>query len=176
MSVIFSGIQPSGELTIGNYLGALRNFLTFQDDHECFYCIVNQHAITVPQDPKDLIHNTRSLAALYLAVGLDPNKVTLFVQSEVPAHAQLGWILTTLSSIGELERMTQYKDKAAKQGETIPAGLLTYPPLMAADILLYQTNYVPVGDDQRQHIELTRDLAQRFNFKYGEVFTNKENE
>ena len=174
MSVIFSGIQPSGELTIGNYLGALRNFLTFQDDHECFYCIVNQHAITVPQDPKDLIHNTRSLAALYLAVGLDPNKVTLFVQSEVPAHAQLGWILTTLSSIGELERMTQYKDKSAKQGETIPAGLLTYPPLMAADILLYQTNYVPVGDDQRQHIELTRDLAQRFNFKYGEVFAMPE--
>ena len=174
MSVIFSGIQPSGELTIGNYLGALRNFLTFQDDHECFYCIVNQHAITVPQDPKDLIHNTRNLAALYLAVGLDPKKVTLFVQSEVPAHAQLGWILTTLSSIGELERMTQYKDKSAKQGETIPAGLLTYPPLMAADILLYQTNYVPVGDDQRQHIELTRDLAQRFNFKYGEVFTMPE--
>ena len=174
MSVIFSGIQPSGELTIGNYLGALRNFLTFQDDHDCFYCIVNQHAITVPQDPKDLIHNTRSLAALYLAVGLDPNKVTLFVQSEVPAHAQLGWILTTLSSIGELERMTQYKDKSAKQGETIPAGLLTYPPLMAADILLYQTNYVPVGDDQRQHIELTRDLAQRFNFKYGEVFAMPE--
>ena len=174
MSVIFSGIQPSGELTIGNYLGALRNFLTFQDDHDCFYCIVNQHAITVPQDPKDLINNTRSLAALYLAVGLDPKKVTLFVQSEVPAHAQLGWILTTLSSIGELERMTQYKDKSAKQGETIPAGLLTYPPLMAADILLYQTNYVPVGDDQRQHIELTRDLAQRFNFKYGEVFTMPE--
>ena len=174
MSVIFSGIQPSGELTIGNYLGALRNFLTFQDDHDCFYCIVNQHAITVPQDPKDLIHNTRSLAALYFAVGLDPNKVTLFVQSEVPAHAQLGWILTTLSSIGELERMTQYKDKSAKQGETIPAGLLTYPPLMAADILLYQTNYVPVGDDQRQHIELTRDLAQRFNFKYGEVFAMPE--
>lgn len=174
MSVIFSGIQPSGSLTLGNYLGALRNFLEYQDDHECFYCIVNQHAITVPQQPAELVNYTRSLAALYLAVGLDPKKVTLFVQSEVPAHAQLGWILTTISSVGELERMTQYKDKSSKQGESIPAGLLTYPPLMAADILLYQTNYVPVGDDQRQHIELTRDLAQRFNFKYGEVFTIPE--
>lgn len=174
MAVIFSGIQPSGSLTIGNYLGALRNFLDYQDEHECYYCIVNQHAITVPQDPAALRENTRSLAALYLAVGLDPKKVTLFVQSEVSAHAQLGWILTTVSSVGELERMTQYKDKSAKQGESIPAGLLTYPPLMAADILLYQTNYVPVGDDQRQHIELTRDLAQRFNFKFGETFTIPE--
>lgn len=174
MAVIFSGIQPSGELTLGNYLGALRNFLDYQDDNECFYCIVNQHAITVPQDPKALFENTRRLAALYLAVGLDPKKATLFVQSEVPEHALLGWIMTTISYVGELERMTQYKDKSQKRGDSIPAGLLTYPPLMAADILLYQTNYVPVGEDQRQHMELTRDLAQRFNRVYGEVFTIPE--
>lgn len=170
MSVIFSGIQPSGALTLGNYLGALRNFLTFQDKHECYYCVVNQHAITMPQDPTSLREYTRNLAALYLAVGLDPKKATLFVQSEVPYHVQLGWILTCSSYVGELERMTQYKDKAQKTGESIPAGLLTYPPLMAADILLYQTDWVPVGDDQKQHIELTRDLAQRFNRIYGEVF------
>ncbi len=170
MSVIFSGIQPSGALTLGNYLGALRNFLTFQDEHECYYCVVNQHAITVPQNPADLHMYTRNLAALYLAVGLDPKKATLFVQSEVPYHVQLGWILTCTSYVGELERMTQYKDKSQKAGESIPAGLLTYPPLMAADILLYQTDWVPVGDDQKQHIELTRDLAQRFNRVYGEVF------
>ncbi len=170
MSVIFSGIQPSGALTLGNYLGALRNFLTFQDEHECYYCVVNQHAITMPQDPTSLQEYTRNLAALYLAVGLDPKKATLFVQSEVPYHVQLGWVLTCSSYVGELERMTQYKDKAQKTGESIPAGLLTYPPLMAADILLYQTDWVPVGDDQKQHIELTRDLAQRFNRIYGEVF------
>ena len=170
MSVIFSGIQPSGALTLGNYLGALRNFLTFQDEHECYYCVVNQHAITMPQDPTSLREYTRNLAALYLAVGLDPKKATLFVQSEVPYHVQLGWVLTCSSYVGELERMTQYKDKAQKTGESIPAGLLTYPPLMAADILLYQTDWVPVGDDQKQHIELTRDLAQRFNRIYGEVF------
>lgn len=174
MAVIFSGIQPSGELTLGNYLGALRNFLDYQDDNECYYCIVNQHAITVPQDPKELFENTRKLAALYLAVGLDPKKVTLFVQSEVPEHAKLGWVMNTISYVGELERMTQYKDKSQKRGDSIPAGLLTYPPLMAADILLYQTNYVPVGEDQRQHMELTRDLAQRFNRVYGEVFTIPE--
>ncbi|WP_251441591.1 tryptophan--tRNA ligase [Veillonella intestinalis] len=174
MSVIFSGIQPSGELTLGNYLGALRNFLDYQDSDECYYCIVNQHAITVPQDPKELFTNTRRLAALYLAVGLDPKKVTLFVQSEVPEHVRLGWVMTTVSYVGELERMTQYKDKSQKRGDSIPAGLLTYPPLMAADILLYQTNYVPVGEDQKQHMELTRDLAQRFNRIYGEVFTVPE--
>lgn len=174
MAVIFSGIQPSGELTLGNYLGALRNFLDFQDSDECYYCIVNQHAITVPQDPKELFTNTRRLAALYLAVGLDPKKVTLFVQSEVPEHVRLGWIMTTISYVGELERMTQYKDKSQKRGDSIPAGLLTYPPLMAADILLYQTNFVPVGEDQKQHLELTRDLAQRFNRVYGEVFTIPE--
>lgn len=170
MSVIFSGIQPSGELTLGNYLGALRNFLDYQDSDECYYCIVNQHAITVPQDPKELLHNTRSLAAIYLAAGLDPKKVTLFVQSEVPEHVQLGWIMQSISYVGELERMTQYKDKAQKQGESIPTALLTYPPLMAADILLYGTNYVPVGDDQKQHMELTRDLAERFNRRFGETF------
>ena len=174
MSVIFSGIQPSGELTLGNYLGALRNFLDYQDTDECYYCVVNQHAITVPQDPKELFTNTRRLAALYLAAGLDPKRVTLFVQSEVPEHVRLGWIMTTISYVGDLERMTQYKDKSQKRGDSIPAGLLTYPPLMAADILLYQTNYVPVGEDQKQHLELTRDLAQRFNRVYGEVFTIPE--
>jgi len=174
MAVIFSGIQPSGELTLGNYLGALRNFLDYQDEHECYYCVVNQHAITVPQNPETLFQTTRNLAALYLAVGLDPKKVTLFVQSEVPEHVKLGWVMITNSYVGELERMTQYKDKAQKRGDSIPAGLLTYPPLMAADILLYQTNWVPVGDDQKQHMEITRDLAQRFNRLYGEVFTIPE--
>lgn len=172
MSVIFSGIQPSGNLTLGNYLGALRNFTKVQDENECYYCVVNQHAITVPQDPKMLHERTRQLAAIYLAAGLDPEKAVLFVQSEVPEHVQLGWIMTTMSYVGELERMTQYKDKASKRGDSVPAGLLTYPPLMAADILLYQTNLVPVGDDQKQHLEITRDLAQRFNRVYGEdVFT-----
>ena len=175
MSVIFSGIQPSGNLTLGNYLGALRNFTKVQDENECYYCVVNQHAITVPQDPKMLHERTRQLAAIYLAAGLDPEKAVLFVQSEVPEHVQLGWIKTTMSYVGELERMTQYKDKASKRGDSVPAGLLTYPPLMAADILLYQTNLVPVGDDQKQHLEITRDLAQRFNRVYGEdVFTIPE--
>ncbi|MCI1248200.1 MAG: tryptophan--tRNA ligase [Megasphaera sp.] len=171
MSIIFSGIQPSGNLTLGNYLGALRNFSKIQAGNECYYCVVNQHAITVPQDPKMLHERTRQLAAIYIASGLDPEQSTLFVQSEVPEHVQLGWIMTTLSYVGELERMTQYKDKASKRGDSIPAGLLTYPPLMAADILLYQTNYVPVGDDQKQHLEITRNLAQRFNRVYGDVFT-----
>lgn len=171
MSIIFSGIQPSGNLTLGNYLGALRNFSKVQNDNECYYCVVNQHAITVPQDPQLLHERTRSLAAIYLASGLDPDKATLFVQSEVPEHVQLGWIMITVANVGELERMTQYKDKAAKRGDSIPAGLLTYPPLMAADILLYQANLVPVGEDQKQHMEITRDLAQRFNRVYGEVFT-----
>ncbi len=174
MAVIFSGIQPSGDLTLGNYLGALRNFSKVQEGNECYYCVVNQHAITVPQDPKMLHERTRALAAIYIASGLDPKKSTLFVQSEVPEHVQLGWIMTTLSYVGELERMTQYKDKASKRGDSIPAGLLTYPPLMAADILLYQTNLVPVGDDQKQHLEITRDLAQRFNRLYGNVFTIPE--
>lgn len=175
MATIFSGIQPSGNLTLGNYLGALRNFTKVQDGNECYYCIVNQHAVTVPQEPKLLHERTRQLAAIYLAAGLDPDKSTLFVQSEVPEHVQLGWIMATMSYVGELERMTQYKDKAAKQGDSVPAGLLTYPPLMAADILLYQTDLVPVGDDQKQHLEITRDLAQRFNRVYGEdIFTVPE--
>ena len=174
MAVIFSGIQPSGELTLGNYLGALRNFLDYQDTDECYYCIVNQHAITVPQDPKELFQNTRNLAALYLAVGLDPKKVTLFVQSEVPEHVKLGWVMQSISYVGELERMTQYKDKSQKQGDSIPTALLTYPPLMAADILLYQADVVPVGVDQKQHLELTRDIATRFNGIYGDVFTIPE--
>ena len=177
MDVIFSGIQPSGDLTLGNYLGALKNFIPFQDKAECFYCIVNQHAITVPQDPKLLHERTRNLAALYIAAGLDPKKATIFVQSEVPEHALLGWMMICSTYVGEMERMTQYKSKAQKQEKKngfIPLGLLTYPPLMAADILLYQATFVPVGDDQRQHMEITRDLAERFNRKYGEVFTLPE--
>lgn len=177
MDVIFSGIQPSGSLTLGNYLGALKNFIPFQDKAECYYCIVNQHAITVPQDPKLLHERTRNLAALYIAAGMNPKKATIFVQSEVPEHAQLGWMMICSAYVGEMERMTQYKSKAQKQEKKngfIPLGLLTYPPLMAADILLYRANLVPVGDDQRQHMEITRDLAERFNRKYGEVFVLPE--
>ncbi|WP_400161896.1 tryptophan--tRNA ligase [Brevibacillus sp. TJ4] len=170
MKTIFSGIQPSGILTLGNYLGAMKHFVPLQDQFNCYYCIVDQHAITVPQDPAVLKQNIRRLAALYLAVGLDPNKVTLFIQSEVPAHAKLGWIMMCTSYVGELERMTQFKDKSDGRGESIPAGLLVYPPLMAADILLYDTDFVPVGEDQKQHLELTRDLAARFNSRYGETF------
>ncbi|MDK2823982.1 MAG: tryptophanyl-tRNA synthetase [Clostridia bacterium] len=170
MGVIFSGIQPSGVITLGNYLGALKQFVELQDEHKCYFCIVNQHAITVPQDPKALRENTRKLAALYLAVGLDPKKITLFIQSEVPAHAQLGWIMQCIVHIGELERMTQYKDKSNNQKEGVSGGLLTYPALMAADILLYSTDFVPVGEDQKQHLEITRDIAQRFNYRYGEIF------
>ena len=173
MKTIFSGIQPSGVLTIGNYLGAMQHFVSLQDDYQCFFCIVNQHAITVPQEKKTLQDNTRSLAAIYLASGIDPERSTLFVQSEVPAHAQLGWIMQCISYIGELERMTQFKDKSEGK-EAVSAGLLTYPPLMAADILLYGTDYVPVGEDQKQHIELTRDLAERFNKRYNDVFTIPE--
>lgn len=170
MKTIFSGIQPSGILTLGNYLGAMKHFVPLQDEFNCYYCIVDQHAITVPQDPAVLKQNIRRLAALYLAVGLDPNKVTLFIQSEVPAHAKLGWIMLCTSYLGELERMTQFKDKSDGRGESIPGGLLAYPPLMAADILLYDTDFVPVGEDQKQHLELTRDLANRFNSRYGEIF------
>ncbi len=177
MDIIFSGIQPSGSLTLGNYLGALKNFIPFQDKAECYYCVVNQHAITVPQDPKLLHERTRNLAALYIAAGIDPEKATIFVQSEVPEHAKLGWMMICSAYVGEMERMTQYKSKAQKEEKKegfIPLGLLTYPPLMAADILLYQANLVPVGEDQRQHMEITRDLAERFNRKYGEVFTIPE--
>ncbi|WP_239256020.1 tryptophan--tRNA ligase [Listeria ilorinensis] len=167
--VIFSGIQPSGDLTLGNYIGALKQFGQFQDEYDCYYCIVDEHAITVPQDRLKLRQQTRSLAALYLAVGLDPAKSTLFIQSEVAAHAQAAWILQCNIYIGELERMTQFKDKSAGKAG-VSTGLLTYPPLMAADILLYQTDLVPVGEDQKQHIELTRDVAERFNKKHNEVF------
>lgn len=170
MKTIFSGIQPSGILTLGNYLGAMKHFVPLQDEFNCFYCIVDQHAITVPQEPAVLKENIRRLAALYLAVGLDPQKVTLFIQSEVPAHAKLGWIMLCTSYVGELERMTQFKDKSSGRGESVPGGLLAYPPLMAADILLYDTDFVPVGEDQKQHLELTRDLATRFNNRYGEIF------
>jgi tryptophanyl-tRNA synthetase len=172
---VLSGIQPSGNLTIGNYLGALRQWVAEQDTYDCYFCVVDLHAITVPQDPMQLRAKTREVAALYIASGLDPEKVTIFVQSHVPAHTELAWILTCLAPIGWLYRMTQFKDKAAKQQQdSIGSGLLNYPTLMAADILLYQAHAVPVGDDQRQHLEYTRDLAQRFNHLYGETFTIPE--
>lgn len=173
MKTIFSGIQPSGTLTLGNYLGALRQFVQLQDDYHCYFCIVDEHAITVPQDRLELRNNIRSLAALYLASGIDPKKSTLFIQSEVPAHTQLGWILQSISYMGELERMTQFKDKSSKQ-ETVSSALFTYPALMAADILLYNTDVVPVGDDQKQHLELTRNLAERFNNRFNDIFTVPE--
>ncbi|MDQ0255407.1 tryptophanyl-tRNA synthetase [Evansella vedderi] len=173
MKTIFSGIQPSGTLTLGNYLGAMKHFVDLQEENNCYFCIVDQHAITVPQDRLKLRENIRSLAALYLAVGIDPNKSVLFIQSEVPAHAQLGWIMQCVSYIGELERMTQFKDKSEGK-EGVSSALLTYPPLMAADILLYGTDIVPVGEDQKQHLELTRDLAERFNKKYNDIFTIPE--
>lgn len=163
---IFSGVQPSAIPTIGNYIGAMKNFVALQDEYDCTYCIVNQHAITVPQDPKKLKEQTRSLAALYLAIGLNPEKSTIFVQSEVPAHAQAAWIVQCNVGVGELERMTQYKDKSQKQ-QSVSAGLLTYPPLMVADIVLYNAEVVPVGEDQKQHMELTRDFVERFNSRYG---------
>ncbi|GAA5416643.1 tryptophan--tRNA ligase [Paraliobacillus ryukyuensis] len=173
MQTIFSGIQPSGSLTLGNYLGALKHFVDLQEDHNCYFCIVDEHAITVPQDRLKLRENIRSLAALHLAVGIDPNKSTIFIQSEVSAHTQLGWIMQTISYIGELERMTQFKDKSSGKS-AVSSALLTYPPLMASDILLYNTDIVPVGDDQKQHLELTRNLAQRFNQKYNDIFTIPE--
>jgi tryptophanyl-tRNA synthetase len=170
MKTIFSGIQPSGTITLGNYIGAMKQFVELQKEYNCYFCVVDQHAITVPQDKMELRKNIRSLAALYLASGIDPDKSTLFIQSEVPAHAQAGWMLQCVSYIGELERMTQFKDKSEGK-EAVSAGLLTYPPLMAADILLYGADLVPVGEDQKQHLELTRDLAERFNRKYNDIFT-----
>jgi tryptophanyl-tRNA synthetase len=166
---VFSGVQPSGDLHIGNYLGALKNWVRIQDDFECIYCIVDLHAITVYQEPAALQDSIRRLAAQFLAVGIDPEKSSVIVQSSVAAHAELAWMLTCVTPIGWLERMTQFKDKSSKQ-ETIGDGLLQYPVLMAADILLYQAQVVPVGDDQKQHLELTRDIAQSFNSKYGETF------
>ena len=166
--VVFSGVQPSGELTIGNYLGALRQFAQMQDDYECLYCIVDLHAITVRQDPVALRKATLDVLALYLACGIDPNKSTIFIQSHVPEHAQLAWILNCYTYYGEMGRMTQFKDKSARHSENINVGLFTYPVLMAADILLYQTKQVPVGEDQKQHLEITRDIANRFNAIYAE--------
>jgi len=173
MKTIFSGVQPTGTVTLGNYIGAFRQFVELQHEANCLFCIVDQHAITVQQDPKKLRETIRSLAALYVASGIDPEKAVLFIQSEVPAHAQAGWLMQCVSYIGELERMTQFKDKSEGQ-EGVSSALLTYPPLMAADILLYNTDIVPVGDDQTQHLELTRDLAERFNNRYGKTLVIPE--
>lgn len=169
MKRVFSGVQPTGNIHLGNYLGALKQFVELQDDHECIYCIVDEHAITVPQDPGELRKHILDVAALYLAVGVDPKKSIVFVQSQVPGHAELGWILNCSANTGELFRMTQFKAKSQGK-ESVGAGLLTYPVLMAADILLYDTDVVPVGNDQKQHIELTRDLAIRVNHHYGDTF------
>ena len=168
--VIFSGIQPSGTLTLGNYIGALRNFAKLQDDYDCIYCIVDEHAITVRQDPAALRRRCLELAAIYLASGIDPKRSLVYCQSHVSAHAELGWILNCFTYMGELQRMTQFKAKSAAHADNINAGLFTYPVLMAADILLYQTDLVPVGVDQKQHLELCRDIATRFNSIYGDVF------
>lgn len=168
--IVFSGAQPSGELTIGNYMGALRQWVNMQDDYHCIYCIVDLHAITVRQDPAALRKATLDTLALYLACGIDPKKSTIFVQSHVPEHTQLSWILNCYTYFGELSRMTQFKDKSTRYEENINAGLFDYPVLMAADILLYQTAQVPVGEDQKQHLELSRDVASRFNALYGDVF------
>ncbi len=167
---IFSGAQPTGNVHLGNYLGALRNWVALQKEYESFFCIVNLHAITIAQDPTILAEKTRELARIYLAVGIDPEISTVFVQSDVPHHAELAWLLNCVTRMSELERMTQFKDKARKQGENVGVGYFDYPVLMAADILLYQTDLVPVGEDQKQHLELTRDIAIRFNRDYGETF------
>ena len=170
---VFSGIQPSGDMHLGNYLGAVKGWVQRQSEKENFFCIVDLHAITVPQDPEELRANTRSLAALLFAAGLDPERCTIFVQSHVSAHAEAAWILNCVTPVGWLERMTQYKDKAGSQ-ESVSAGLLDYPALMAADILLYDAHEVPVGEDQKQHVELARDIAQRFNRLFGETFVVPE--
>jgi len=170
---VFSGIQPSGELTLGTYLGALRRFVADQGDSTSYFCIVDLHAITVPQDPQVLRRRTLETAALYVATGLDPDACTLFVQSHVAEHTELAWLMECTVSVGELRRMTQFKEKSDRQ-EFVSAGLFTYPALMAADILLYDADRVPVGDDQRQHLELTRDAAERFNSRYGPTFTVPE--
>lgn len=171
--IVYSGIQPSGSLTLGNYIGALSNFGQLQDEYNCLYCIVDNHAITAYQEPKNLRKNTLDVLALYLAAGLDPEKSIIYIQSHVPEHVELMWCLNTITSLGQLQRMTQFKDKAQRTKE-VEAGLLNYPILMAADILLYNASYVPVGEDQRQHIEFTRDLAQRFNTRYSETFVIPE--
>ena len=168
--IIFSGAQPSGKLTLGNYLGAIKNWTDLQEEYNCYYSVVDLHAITVPQEAKDLRANTMQLLAQYLACGLDPEKNTIFIQSHVSAHTELMWILSTMTYMGELSRMTQFKDKSQKNEANLNAGLFTYPVLMAADILLYQTDLVPVGEDQKQHLELARDLANRFNNRYSPTF------
>ena len=160
---ILSGVQPSGDLHLGNYLGAIKNFVSLQKEFECFFCVVDLHAITVWQDPKILKHKTREVTAAFVASGIDPNKNTLFVQSQVPQHAQLAWIFNCVARMGWLNRMTQFKDKAGKNSENVSVGLFSYPTLMAADILIYLATHVPVGEDQKQHLELTRDIAQKFN-------------
>ncbi|SDK73330.1 tryptophanyl-tRNA synthetase [Jeotgalicoccus aerolatus] len=176
MKTLFSGVQPSGIPTLGNYIGAYKQFVELQDEYDSYFCIVDQHAITVPQDRLKLRENSRALAAIYLASGLNPEKISLFIQSEVAAHAKAAWMLQCTSYIGELERMTQFKDKARKQNQRdgISVGLLTYPALMAGDILLYNADVVPVGEDQTQHIEFTRNVADRFNTKYNDIFTLPE--
>ncbi|WP_066890656.1 tryptophan--tRNA ligase [Clostridium nigeriense] len=168
--VIFSGIQPSGQLTLGNYLGAIKNWVKLQDEFDCYFCVVDLHAITVKQEPKDLRQRTLEVLAIYIASGIVPEKNTLFIQSHVPAHSEAAWLLTCNTYMGELGRMTQYKDKSQKYGDSIGAGLFTYPVLMAADILLYNSDLVPVGQDQKQHLELARDIANRFNNAYSPTF------
>ena len=172
--IIFSGIQPSGLITLGNYLGALKNWSELQDQYDCFFSVVDMHAITVRQTPAELRRRSRETMALLIACGIDPEKNVMFLQSQVPAHAELTWVLSCYTMFGELSRMTQFKDKSARYSENVNAGLFTYPVLMAADILLYQADLVPVGEDQKQHLELTRDVAQRFNGVYGDVFTVPE--
>lgn len=169
--ILFSGMQATGSLTLGNYLGALKNWVTLSEEYECFYSVVDMHSITIRQDPAELRKRARALLILYIAAGLDPKKNCIYYQSHVSGHAELTWILNCFTYMGELNRMTQFKDKAAKHADNINAGLFTYPVLMAADILLYQADVVPVGIDQMQHLELTRDVAQRFNAIYGDVFT-----
>lgn len=172
--IIFSGIQPSGKLTIAHYIGAIKNWVNLQDTYDCLFCLVDLHAITVKQNPKDLLEHCYQLLALYIACGIDPKKNIIFVQSHVPAHAQLAWVLNCYTYMGELNRMTQFKDKAKQHESNINVGLFDYPVLMSADILLYQTNLVPVGNDQTQHLELARDIAMRFNNIYGNIFTIPE--
>ncbi|GIO63363.1 tryptophan--tRNA ligase [Paenibacillus cineris] len=173
MKTVLSGIQPSGKLTLGNYIGAMKNFVKLQNDYQCNFMVVDLHAITVPQEPEALREQSEAVAALFIAAGIDPNKANVYMQSHVPPHAELGWLLTTLTSMGELERMTQFKDKSAGK-DSVGAGLFVYPALMAADILVYNADLVPVGEDQKQHLELARDLAGRFNHRFGDYFTIPE--
>ncbi len=171
---VFSGVQPTGKITLGNYLGAIRNWTPLQEQYDCLFCVVDLHSLTVAQVPAELRKNTLDLVALYIACGLDPNKSALFIQSHVHEHAELAWILDTVAYVGELNRMTQFKDKSRKHADNINMGLMNYPVLMASDILLYQTQYVPVGKDQVQHVELTRDIAERFNARYSDTFVVPE--